>query len=309
MDFGGFLGNRAIKERLSGAFRQGRVSHSYLLCGKVGSGRHTLALRMAAAMQCVGGDVPCGQCKPCRKVFAGVHPDVIYVDDPDHRQISVDVIRKVCADVALKPNEGNRKIYIIHQPMTVEAQNALLKTLEEPPAYAVFLLLMESEEQVLATIRSRCPILQLAPLSKGELIDALRTAFPGTSEQALSEAWEASGGYLGAALELLKSEPIPAEARKIAESYAAKDFMGLLVTLVPLEKYKRETLISVLNSLIALLTGALTAQNRADAGTLLQTRTPAQVFAAICDIRHAADDLNANVGVGAVVGWLATRLR
>lgn len=310
MDFGGFLGNRAIKERLSGAFRQGRVSHSYLLCGQTGSGRHTLARQMAAAMQCTGGgEVPCGQCKACRKVFGGVHPDVSFVDDPEHKQISVDVIRSVCADVAVRPNEGNRKIYIIHQEMTIDAQNALLKTLEEPPAYAVFLLLMEAEGQVLPTVRSRCQCLSLAPLTDAELIGALRKAVPTASEAALAAACGNAGGNLGRALADLRGDSVPPEAALLAERYAAQDRMGLLEVLIPLEKQKREPVIAILTGLTAQLTHALTVPASPLRAPLLQGRTPAQVFAAIEAVRRAIGDLNNYVGVGSVIGWLVTQLR
>ncbi len=86
-------------------------------------------------MQCTGaGRKPCGRCEGCRKVFEGVHPDVITVNDPAHKTIAVDVIRQMRADVFLRPNEGKRKIYLIEQDMAEPPQNALLKILEEPPA-------------------------------------------------------------------------------------------------------------------------------------------------------------------------------
>ncbi len=135
MDVGGLLGNEAIRARLDAAAAQDRFSHSYLICGPDGSGKHTLAKILAAAMQCTGaGRKPCGRCEGCRKVFEGVHPDVITVNDPAHKTIAVDVIRQMRADVFLRPNEGKRKIYLIEQDMAEPPQNALLKILEEPPA-------------------------------------------------------------------------------------------------------------------------------------------------------------------------------
>lgn len=116
MDVGGLLGNEAIRARLDAAAAQDRFSHSYLICGPDGSGKHTLAKILAAAMQCTGaGRKPCGRCEGCRKVFEGVHPDVITVNDPAHKTIAVDVIRQMRADVFLRPNEGKRKIYLIEQ--------------------------------------------------------------------------------------------------------------------------------------------------------------------------------------------------
>ena len=131
MDVGGLLGNEAIRARLDAAAAQDRFSHSYLICGPDGSGKHTLAKILAAAMQCTGaGRKPCGRCEGCRKVFEGVHPDVITVNDPAHKTIAVDVIRQMRADVFLRPNEGKRKIYLIEQDMAEPPQNALLKILE-----------------------------------------------------------------------------------------------------------------------------------------------------------------------------------
>ena len=159
MDFTGFLGNDAIKRRLSGAFASGRVAHSYLLCGPAGSGKHTLARILCAAMECEkgGAAVPCGVCPGCRKALAGIHPDVITVDDPDHKAMTVDPIRAARSDMFIRPNEGRRKIYVIPrgQDMNESAQNALLKILEEPPDYGAFLILSTNAERLLPTIRSR----------------------------------------------------------------------------------------------------------------------------------------------------------
>ena len=95
MEFTGFLGNDAIKRRLTGAFASGRVAHSYLICGPEGSGRHTLARLLCAAMECTadGRSVPCGVCPGCRKALAGIHPDIITVDDTEHKAMTVDPIR------------------------------------------------------------------------------------------------------------------------------------------------------------------------------------------------------------------------
>lgn len=154
MDFTGFLGNDAVKARLSGAFASGRVAHSYLLCGPAGSGKHMLTRILSAAMQCEGrsGEIPCGVCSGCRKALEGVHPDIITVDDPDHKAMTVDPIRAARSDMFIRPNEGKRKIYIIPrgQDMNESAQNALLKILEEPPDYGVFLILSTNAEPAAA---------------------------------------------------------------------------------------------------------------------------------------------------------------
>ena len=105
MDFTGFLGNDAVKARLSGAFASGRVAHSYLICGPVGSGKHTLTRILCAAMQCEGrGEkIPCGVCSGCRKALEGVHPDIITVDDPEHKSMTVEPIRAARSDMFIRP--------------------------------------------------------------------------------------------------------------------------------------------------------------------------------------------------------------
>ena len=193
MRLDGLYGNEALKARLSAAFDSGRVAHSYLLCGPDGSGKHTLARSMAAAMQCTGrGELPCGVCTACRKVLSGQHPDVITVNDPEHKLIAVDVIRRMRADMFVRPNEGARKIYILDQDMGEPSQNALLKILEEPPDYGVFLILTANAEKLLATIRSRCA-LKLSPLTPEEALPALRKQFPERPDEELRAALPAGG--------------------------------------------------------------------------------------------------------------------
>ena len=193
MDFTGFLGNDAVKARLSGAFASGRVAHSYLLCGPAGSGKHTLTRILSAAMQCEGrsGKIPCGVCSGCRKALEGVHPDIITVDDPDHKAMTVDPIRAARSDMFIRPNEGKRKIYIIPrgQDMNESAQNALLKILEEPPDYGVFLILSTNAERLLPTIRSRCAELQLGPVAQDEALPFLRQNAPDKPDGVLRAAY------------------------------------------------------------------------------------------------------------------------
>ena len=314
MDFGGFLGNEALKARLSAAFGQGKVSHSYILHGPVGSGRHTLAKQMAAAMECTGsGPLPCGVCPACRKVLNGTHPDVLTVNDPEHKQISVDVTRQMRADVFIRPNEGRRKIYLIEQEMNEASQNALLKILEEPPAYAVFLLLAERQEQYLTTIRSRCVSLPLSPLGEAEMAAALRQKFPQQSADTLRAVWQRSGGYLGKAQALLEGEIISPQTLALADAYAAGDRLALLGVLAPLEKEKRETVLPILAQFRELLVQTLSVRAGQTAmlpqcAAILNSRTAARILACAQDLQRAVDDLNANAGVGAVLGWVLTRL-
>ena len=157
MGFEALLGNEQLKENLRAARRKGRMSHFYLLSGPRGSGKHTLAELIAAAMLCERDDGPCGVCAHCRKVRSHSHPDYITIDDPTKKTVPVDLIREARADIFVRPNEGAKKIYLFPraQDMGIPGQNALLKVLEEPPSYGVFLLLTDNPEKLLPTVRGQ----------------------------------------------------------------------------------------------------------------------------------------------------------
>lgn len=142
-----------------------RLSHAYIITAPDRSARERTARRLAAAMLCSGtGKLPCGSCRHCRKAFAGIHPDLIVVErDRDDkgsykREMQVDKIRTIVADAAIMPNEADRKVYLIldADTMNKNAQNALLKVLEEPPAGVCLILSAESADALLETVRSRC---------------------------------------------------------------------------------------------------------------------------------------------------------
>ena len=144
------------------------LSHAYLITGGGGDSRAALANRLTAAYLCEGAGrkIPCGACRSCRKVSAGTHPDAQRTAPaPGKREITVDQIRTLRSDTYIRPNEGKRKVCIIDpaDAMNAPAQNALLKVLEEGPAYAAFLLLADQRGKLLDTVRSRCEPLTLPP--------------------------------------------------------------------------------------------------------------------------------------------------
>ena len=140
--------------RIREAAGRGTLSHALLLTG---SNALDAARYAAAAMECQGaGEKPCGVCPACRKVMADIHPDVVTVRDPEHKNIAVEVVRSVRADAYIRPNEGERKVYIFPDCslLTEADQNILLKVVEEGPPYAAFLFCADSAGQVLQTLRS-----------------------------------------------------------------------------------------------------------------------------------------------------------
>ena len=159
------VGHKDILKYISSAVENNRVSHAYILNGERGSGKKMLANLFAMTLLCETGDnKPCGKCHSCKQAESGNHPDIIRVTHEKPNSISVDDIRtQVNNTVDIKPYQGPYKVYIIPQAdmMTPQAQNAILKTIEEPPSYAVFLLLTENAETLLPTINSRCVMLKL----------------------------------------------------------------------------------------------------------------------------------------------------
>ena len=178
-----------VRRRLEAAVS--RLSHAYIIEGPKKENTHALADHLARAYVCSSGENrPCGVCSNCRKAAGKVHPDIIRVSLlEDKREIVVGQIRQLRSDAYIRPNEADRKVFIIEdaQAMNENAQNALLKVLEDGPAYLSFLLLVENAQQLLTTIRSRCETLSL-------------TACPGEELPAAGEELRRSADQLAALL-------------------------------------------------------------------------------------------------------------
>lgn len=183
-------GNEALKRQLSAQAKGRGLSHAYLISGPAGSGKRTLSRLLAAAMVCTGeGEAPCGICPGCKKALGGIHPDIMVLGEED-KEITVGQARTVRSDAYIRPNEGERKVYLLEEAdqMNPSAQNAMLKLLEEGPAYAAFLLLAENAGGLLQTVRSRCEELSLIPA--GEPGDQEGRALAKNLADALSRAGE-----------------------------------------------------------------------------------------------------------------------
>ena len=171
--FQDIVGHKQIIEHLKNAEKLNKVSHAYIFSGEKGSGKKLLASRFAELLQCEGeGEKPCGKCRSCRQAESGNHPDIIRITHEKPNTISVDDIREqLVGDVQIKPYQSKYKIYIVPdaEKMNVQAQNALLKTIEEPPAYAVILFLTTNASSFLPTILSRCVVLNIKPVPDQEV--------------------------------------------------------------------------------------------------------------------------------------------
>lgn len=169
LSFKDIIGQDLIKKHFITAIATGNVSHAYILSGEEGMGKRTLAEAFALSLMCQDrhGGEPCGQCHACKQVLSGNHPDVIYVTHEKPASIGVDDVREQIQDsIVIRPYSGRYKIYIVDEAekMTVQAQNALLKTIEEPPSYGVILLLTANQDSFLPTILSRCVQLKCRPV-------------------------------------------------------------------------------------------------------------------------------------------------
>lgn len=171
------IGQEHIKEHLLHAVEQNKVSHAYLLQGELGAGKEFIARAFAALLQCERRENnACGQCRSCKQIESRNHPDVIWVTHEKPNTIGVEDIRtQLNQDIEIKPYYGPKKIYIISEceKMTVQAQNALLKTLEEPPSYGLIFLLTTNAEALLSTILSRCVVLRMRPVEDSKIEEYL----------------------------------------------------------------------------------------------------------------------------------------
>lgn len=223
-------GHTALTAQLKTAAGSGKFSHAYLFLGGAGAGKRLVANTFAKALQCESdGEKPCGVCHSCQAFDHGNHPDVIYFRPLKNGKTYTveDVREQIVETVNLKPFQYEKKIYIIEKADTlnVQSQNALLKTLEEPPAHAVFLLMAEQAEAFLPTILSRVVTMKLRPLSEALLAQYLRekTACGAEESQVLAAYAQ---GRIGQALELLEDTSFREMRQDVLEKLKALPAMS-----------------------------------------------------------------------------------
>ena len=167
--FTDIVGQEQLKEHLQNAIAMNKVSHAYIINGERNAGKEFIARVFAMALQCEKKEAePCGECHSCKQALSNNQPDIIYISHEKPNTIGVEDIRaQINNDIVIKPYSSPRKIYIVNEgeKMTPQAQNALLKTLEEPPEYAVIVILTTNVEALLPTVLSRCVVLNMKPVS------------------------------------------------------------------------------------------------------------------------------------------------
>lgn len=316
MGFEGLLGNSRLKDNLTAGASRGKLSHFYLISGPEGSGKKTLARLLGAAAICQDeGQKPCLRCNACRKVMADTHPDFITVCDPEHNTVPVKMVRDYREDIFIRPNEAEKKVYFFPQELGNEGYNAMLKVFEEPPAYGVFLMLTDNPEKILPTVRSRCRELVLQPLTPDILTRELSRLYPHAEEAAITAAIERSGGFLGQAKALLEAggqdDPV---TDAFLQSFLHRDPVALLEVLVPMEKWKREQLLPVLQRWLELMQQAVICRSggsviSAAARELAVSRSATELLEAVKQLQKAIEYTQGNVSTAAVCGNLVWALR
>lgn len=240
------VGHKDIIQYMKNAIDQKKLSHAYIVNGQRGSGKKLLSRLFAMTLQCESGqNEPCGVCKSCVQTKSGNQPDIITISHEKPTSISVDEIREqVNGDILIKPYSSPYKIYIIPEAdlMTTQAQNALLKTLEEPPEYAIIFLLTENADNLLATIRSRCVMLKLRnikdKLVKKYLMEELKVP---DYQAELCAAF--AQGNIGRATMLAKSEhfnEIKDDAIQLMKYIDQMELQEIVSAIKQINKYKLE---------------------------------------------------------------------
>ncbi len=322
MRFDGFVGNAQAKALIASAVDSGRFPHALLIEGPAGSGRKTLAHLFAKAAVCTDDAKPCGVCAQCQKAETG-HPDITWIrGDGSQKSMNVAIIRDLREQCGVIPNEAAHKVAILSDAdcMNVQAQNALLKILEEPPSYMLFVLTAESRTQFLPTVQSRCVTVSLNGVSEAEALDVLRRRLPDHDESDLTMRARMYGGCIGAVLDSIGDDGFARTAALIdtlATGITKGGELELMKATAPLEKDKPLTdavlrgLRLVLRDAIALLTGeAATISVAPDAArTLSRSMTTRQLIACMQAVEELTVARKRNMNQTLLITLLCARLR
>ena len=202
-----FIGNEKVIDRLSKLMESGRFPHALIIEGEEGIGKKTLAKAIACALVCRGDDKPCGECSQCKKAIAAIHPDISeYIPAGTANSFHVDTVRNIINDAYVQPNEADYKIYILANAhcMNQNAQNALLKILEEPPKYVVFILTTNSKSALLSTVLSRSVCVSLEGVDIERAANYITSHCENVDYNTAKKTVETFNGNIGKAIDSLQ---------------------------------------------------------------------------------------------------------
>jgi DNA polymerase-3 subunit delta' len=342
MPFRGLVGHRRLIGLLSRSLRGGSLPPSLIFAGPAGVGKRAVAQAAAEALNCLApivappADAPsihidaCGACAACLRIARGVHPDVLIVEPGDTGAIKIDAVREIVDRAAYRPFEGRRRVVIVDDAdaLVVAAQNALLKTLEEPPSGSVFILITARPDVLVATVRSRCPLLRFRPLSADDIASALVAR--GMDARGARAVAAGAEGSLGRALETSEDEVVAAResaSRVLAHAAAStdprrriEDAKDLLPRAPAGGAADRDYVAARLHAMTSLLrdAGALAAGASADLLANADLREPLARLAAsyrgesllraFAAVDRALAALDGNAGAKTVADWLVVNL-
>jgi len=331
MPFRDVIGHRRLIDLLSRSVERGTLPPSMIFAGPSGVGKRLAAMAVAQALNCLDRRRAanehnldaCGVCTACSKIARGVHPDVLVVEPGESGSIKIDQVREVVDRAGYRPFEGRRRVVLIDEAdaLVPHAQNALLKTLEEPPPSSVFILVTSRPDMLLPTVRSRCPRLQFRPLPAADIAAALTAR--GRSEAEARAVAATADGSLGRAL--ATSGDAIVEAREVAHRvlvHAARtsDAARRLDAAKELASGTRDDLSAHLHAMASLLRDAEVIAAGADDSVLansdvrggIEQIAPAfrgdRGVAAFSAIDQAIAALDRNAGVKVVADWLVLQL-
>lgn len=239
--FNNILGNDKIKELLTNSVKNNKISHSYLFIGIEGIGKKLIAKEFAKMILCIDENKYCGSCKSCIEFDTDNNPDFKIIE-PDGNSLKIEQIREFQSKVTEKPIISNKKVYIINDSdkMTTEAQNCLLKTLEEPPEFVTIILIGSNENAFLSTIKSRCMILHFNKIQDDEIKRFLEENYQNkVNSKIMLDAFQ---GSIGKALQIQDKQEEYEKIEKIIYSLENKDKIDILKMSEPIYKAKEEKL-------------------------------------------------------------------
>lgn len=334
------FGNQKAKNAIGKSIIDNSLSHAYIIEGPHGSGKTMLAHRIAAALTCENkksqdGPLPCMRCDSCKKILSNNSPDVYILERENGKAtIGVDLVREMRSDMFLSANESEYKVYIIEEAhlMNDAAQNALLKVLEEPPQNVITLLLCETTDNILPTVKSRAQIIRASLFDVNSMSEFLLNnnntalSFYNQSKENFLIALEASGGSIGRALELMSQKEFSDISKKrqiidgIISAFSEKaDFVSLHNSFSPLSK-KRNELIDELSLLFTAIRDLILLKRSRDVSlayyydrdtaTDISEKLGIGKLYAISDaIFSALCDLNQNANVGLTINALLSEVK
>ncbi len=326
MELSRLVGNGPLKRQLSLETARRGLSHAYIISGPAGSGKRTLAGLLSAALVCTGGgEVPCFICSGCKKALGNIHPDVVHAGG-EGDELNVARVRAIRNDAYIKPNEAPRKVYILEgaQNMNDPSQNALLKLLEEGPAYAAFLLLTDNAAALLSTVRSRCEVLTLSPVTVQEAEAFLAARYPDRSQAEIANAAARCEGILGRAVDQLEGKAGDGKALEgaatLLERLCSGDELAILDFCAALErdKWDRDSLNALLDEFLLLVRDCLVCaagalhesdpRRRALAEQGAKALSPKVLTGAAALTEQLRTACGFYVGAGHIAGWLGAGL-